>query len=124
LSCERMEIAQAAGFAGLLAWRYYQRAAFPQRRPSMMRAASWGHGDERFAAVVCGLTQQVRSQSDRLPPYSRAAATALLEVTNGVRAKNLREFAFSSATAERLPVFPSTKSAVIVVCSAGPQGWG
>jgi hypothetical protein len=83
-----VEIAQAAGFAGLLAWRYYQRAAFPQRRPFCVRATLLGRGDERIAAVVCGLTKQVqsqsdlaqlRSQSDRLPPYSRAAATAFLE---------------------------------------------
>jgi len=45
--------------------------------------------NKRFAAVVCLLL---------VPPYSRAAATASL----------------ASTTALRLPVFPSTKSAVIV----------
>src|SRR5258706_7895966 len=44
-----------AGFAGLLAWRFYQRV-LPAASPC-----------ERFAAVSCAVL---------LPPYSRAAATA------------------------------------------------
>jgi hypothetical protein len=67
-----------------------------------------GRGDERFAAVVCGLTKQAQSQSDlsqrqspsdRLPPYSRAAATTFLEVTAEIRGNGIREINHSSATA-------------------------
>jgi hypothetical protein len=64
-------------------------SAQPSRSAArFVRATLLGRGDERIAAVVCGLTKQVqsqsdlaqlRSQSDRLPPYSRAAATAFLE---------------------------------------------
>src|SRR5262249_58306652 len=46
-----------AGFAGLLAWRFFRRV--------LPAASPW----ERFAAVSCAVL---------LPPYSRAAATACL----------------------------------------------
>jgi len=47
-----------AGFAGLLAWRYFQRV--------LPAAASFSNV---FAAVSCAVL---------LPPYSRAAATACI----------------------------------------------
>src|ERR1700687_2888113 len=62
-----LKIARDADFAGLLAWRVWQLAAFPQRRPftctrDLYRVA----GTERFAAVASALI---------FPPYSCAAAT-------------------------------------------------
>jgi len=65
---------------------------------------------ERLAAVACALTESALQ--------SRGGDGLQLGGSEEIGTGN------SSATAERLPVFPSTKFAVNVVCSAGPQGWG
>jgi len=68
----------------------------PTTLPFLITIRSGPH-NERFVAVACELL---------IPPYSRAAAT----VSNAKKLPWL------------WPVFPSTKSAVIVVCSKLPQG--
>jgi hypothetical protein len=77
LSCARMEIAQAADFAGLLAWRYYQRTAFPQRRPLLVRGAVMGRHYERFATVVCELTIRAQLPGDLFTAIAGAIDPAL-----------------------------------------------
>ncbi len=64
----------------------------------------------RLAAVACALTESALQ--------SRGGDGLQLGDSEKAGTNN------SSATAKRLPVFPSTKFAVNVVCSAGPQGWG
>lgn len=81
MSWARVKSAQAADFAGLLAWRYYQFAAFPQK-------------------------------SSGLQTFFK-------------RAHKVSGFRLTVARRRRLgTVFPSTKSAVNVVCGTAPQGWG
>jgi hypothetical protein len=63
-------------------------------------------------------------QRKMFPPYSRAAATASIELMIETRMRGELEIVSPSATAKRLPVFPSTKSTVIVVRSETPRGWG
>src|SRR5271168_1827981 len=81
LSCRSESIAQAADFAGLLAWRCCRLAAFPQRCPSCRREGE----NERLAAVACELLfrltvarrrRLVQSRTDR--PSSRARSPRCL----------------------------------------------
>src|SRR5205807_2755391 len=75
LSCAEKN-AQAADFAGLLAWRCSWLAAFPQRSSGLRGF---------FKATLAGPTSRARHPPvaaltgshgcERLPPYSRAAAT-------------------------------------------------
>jgi hypothetical protein len=100
----RLKLTQAADFAGLLAWRQYLRG-LPAAAPPMGAASRSGW-------------------RKMFPPYSRAAATAFLERPFETRLRGEFETVRSSATAKRLPVFPSTKSTVIVIRGETPRGWG
>src|SRR5258708_20775645 len=96
---------KAANCAGLLAWREL-RSIFCEDRCGAFPRGRRAKG--RLAAVAYALTESALQ--------SRGGDGLQLGGSEEIGTSN------SSATAERLPVFPSTKFAVNVICSGWPQG--